>query len=117
MNDTSTPVGLTRRSFIKRSVVAAVAVSSMTIFSGLVNANLPGKGYGVKFEPPIIPCTMTKLANCQHVPERDANGNVIRVISLCDIKCSNSGAPQKHGVTCDENDDPIGFEVNNFRCE
>jgi hypothetical protein len=30
--------GLTRRSFIKRSVVAAVAVSSMTIFSGLVNA-------------------------------------------------------------------------------
>jgi len=29
---------LTRRSFIKRSVVAAVAASSLTIFSGLVNA-------------------------------------------------------------------------------
>jgi len=35
---TPSPSGLTRRSFIKRSVVAAVAVSSMTIFSGLVNA-------------------------------------------------------------------------------
>lgn len=31
--------GLTRRSFIKRSVVAAVAASSMTIFSGLVRAD------------------------------------------------------------------------------
>ncbi len=29
---------LTRRTFIKRSVVATVAISSMTIFSGLVNA-------------------------------------------------------------------------------
>jgi len=35
---TATPNGLTRRSFIKRSVVAAVAASSLTIFSGLVNA-------------------------------------------------------------------------------
>jgi hypothetical protein len=36
--DPATTNGLTRRSFVKRSVVAAVAVSSMTIFSGLVNA-------------------------------------------------------------------------------
>jgi hypothetical protein len=38
MNDIQSPSSITRRSFIKRSVVAAVAVSSMTIFSGLVNA-------------------------------------------------------------------------------
>jgi hypothetical protein len=38
MNEELPPSGLNRRSFIKRSVVAAVAVSSMTIFSGLVNA-------------------------------------------------------------------------------
>ena len=42
MNQDPPPTGTTRRSFIKRSVVAAVAVSSMTIFSGLVNATLPG---------------------------------------------------------------------------
>lgn len=39
MNDIQTSSSLTRRSFIKRSVVAAVAVSSMTIFSGLVRAS------------------------------------------------------------------------------
>lgn len=38
MNNPTNPSGTTRRSFIKRSVVAAVAVSSMSIFSGLVNA-------------------------------------------------------------------------------
>jgi hypothetical protein len=38
---------LTRRSFIKRSVVAAVAVSSMTIFSGLVDASTSGSSGGV----------------------------------------------------------------------
>lgn len=42
MNQNPFPTGTTRRSFIKRSVVAAVALSSMTIFSGLVNATLPG---------------------------------------------------------------------------
>jgi hypothetical protein len=31
--------GSTRRSFMKKSVVAAVAASSLTIFSGLVNAD------------------------------------------------------------------------------
>jgi hypothetical protein len=34
--------GISRRSFIKRSVVAAVAVSSMSVFSGLVSAVVPG---------------------------------------------------------------------------
>ena len=38
MNNDLPTSGSTRRSFIKRSVVAAVAVSTMTIFSGLVNA-------------------------------------------------------------------------------
>jgi hypothetical protein len=38
MNNTSAPQGVTRRSFIKRSVVASVAISSMTVFTGLVNA-------------------------------------------------------------------------------
>jgi len=36
------PSGHTRRSFMKTSVVAAVAVSSMTILSGLVNASEAG---------------------------------------------------------------------------
>lgn len=51
MNQSTDSGGTTRRSFIKRSVVAAVAVSSLTIFSGLVNANLPGGGY---------PCSISK---------------------------------------------------------
>jgi len=38
MNANQPTTGLTRRSFIKRSVVAAVALSTMTIFSGLVRA-------------------------------------------------------------------------------
>ena len=38
MNSSNNPTDTTRRSFIKLSVVAAVAVSSMTIFSGLVKA-------------------------------------------------------------------------------
>ena len=38
MNESSQPQLSTRRSFIKKSIVASVAVSSMTIFSGLVNA-------------------------------------------------------------------------------
>jgi len=42
MKTESSPSGLTRRSFIKRSVVAAVAASSMTIFSGLVEAGGAG---------------------------------------------------------------------------
>jgi uncharacterized membrane protein len=43
MNKEPSTNGLTRRSFIKRSVVAAVAVSSLTIFSGLVDARTEGK--------------------------------------------------------------------------
>lgn len=42
ITNSSTNSGLSRRSFIKRSVVAAVAVSSMTIFSGLVRAGGDG---------------------------------------------------------------------------
>lgn len=38
MNNELTKSGLSRRSFIKRSVVATVAVSTMGIFSGLVHA-------------------------------------------------------------------------------
>jgi hypothetical protein len=46
MNTQSSNNGVTRRSFIKRSVVAAVAVSTLSIFSGLVNAADPA-GYTV----------------------------------------------------------------------
>jgi hypothetical protein len=41
--------GLTRRSFVKRSVVAAAAASSMTIFSGLVDAAKPEGCYRTEF--------------------------------------------------------------------
>jgi hypothetical protein len=44
MEENHSTNGLTRRSFIKRSVVTAVAVSSITIFSGLVKAN-PATNY------------------------------------------------------------------------
>jgi hypothetical protein len=46
MNSNPSPSTITRRSFIKRSVVAAVAVSGITIFSGLVNAVEPEKASG-----------------------------------------------------------------------
>jgi hypothetical protein len=49
MNDIPSPRGTTRRSFIKRSVVAAVAVSSMTILSGLVKAIGEGSEYTCQF--------------------------------------------------------------------
>ncbi|QTN32415.1 twin-arginine translocation signal domain-containing protein [Akkermansiaceae bacterium] len=52
MNDIQTSSNLTRRSFIKRSVVAAVAVSSMTIFSGLVRAS------NYNPPPPPKPCVV-----------------------------------------------------------
>lgn len=48
---------LTRRSFVKHSIVAAVAVSSLTIFSGLVNAETEG-GSGNK-------CRIVKLSGTQ----------------------------------------------------
>ncbi len=48
MNDNGSSSNLTRRSFIKRSVVAGVAVSSMTIFSGLVNASVTHPSPSVK---------------------------------------------------------------------
>ena len=38
MKTEPSPSGLTRRSFIKRSVVAAVAAANLTILTGLVNA-------------------------------------------------------------------------------
>lgn len=47
-NEPSINSGLTRRSFIKRSVVATVALSTTTVFSGLANAglfDLGGLGY------------------------------------------------------------------------
>lgn len=45
MNNNSSSNSVTRRSFIKRSVVAAFAVSTLTIFSGLVRADQKNGGY------------------------------------------------------------------------
>ena len=60
MNTDSFPNGTTRRSFIKRSVVAAVAVSSMSIFSGLVHAVTPG-ATGTETNNAIITICTTNL--------------------------------------------------------
>jgi len=43
---TPSPSGLTRRSFIKRSVVAALATANLTIMSGLVDASAGTSGGG-----------------------------------------------------------------------
>ena len=49
-------IGSTRRSFMKKSVVAAVAASNLTIFSGLVDASEEqGSGNGA-------PCKLVKVA-------------------------------------------------------
>jgi hypothetical protein len=44
------PLGSTRRSFMKRSVVAAVAAGNLTVFSGLVNASSAGGSSEYYFE-------------------------------------------------------------------
>ena len=63
MNDHPSSTGLTRRSFIKRSVVAAVAVSSMTIFSGLVRAE--GEGGTETVCAQGTPCSIKKVKDGQ----------------------------------------------------
>jgi hypothetical protein len=61
MNTETSSNGTTRRSFIKRSVVAAVAVSTMTIFSGLVNAQTPAaSGTGTGGQTPCKSGTKTR---------------------------------------------------------
>ena len=93
MENEPTPNGLTRRSFIKRSVVAAVAVSSMTIFSGLVNASSSGSGYSPKKL-----CTLSKLTKCEPLSNEDGS-----VMMGCMAKCDPQGSrAERFQVECDE---------------
>ena len=62
MNDEYPPRCLARRSFIKTSVVAAVAASSICIFSGLVNAEQPGNSGGTT---PPAKCKLERATNCE----------------------------------------------------
>jgi hypothetical protein len=75
MNTEISNNGTTRRSFIKRSVVAAVAVSTMTIFSGLVNAQTPAASGTV----PAGTCRSGTKTKC----------------------CSKKFGSSDHGYTCD----------------
>jgi len=90
MNSSNPATGTTRRSFIKRSVVAAVAVSSLTIFSGLVNAageraNCYDLGVGTgrqcRLHPgPGILAGVFVCERCSddtYIMTCDANGNVL----------------------------------------
>jgi hypothetical protein len=93
MNAIPSPNGITRRSFIKRSVVAAVAVSSMTILSGLVNAQTSVTGSGT---PKGYHCSKRSGVAC-FKPENgpvDENGNAYWV-------CECSGDSNKRGI-CDK---------------
>jgi hypothetical protein len=96
ITDPSANSGLTRRSFIKRSVVAVVAVSSMTIFSGLVNATLPeSTGSGTACVPG-NPVPFTK---------KDTGTLVIldNGQNLWEYECEASGPPgccQSSSVVC-----------------
>lgn len=102
MNEELSSNGLTRRSFIKRSVVASVAVAGMTIFSGLVHAGsvqnpycsstanrathdgVQDKDYSCKIQPPADGSSCSEEVVCG----KDANGNDVKV--KCDsvvVKC------------------------------
>jgi anaerobic selenocysteine-containing dehydrogenase len=86
MNTNPAQTGLTRRSFIKRSVVAAVAVSSMTIFSGLVKAG----------DNPVYihirdGCELSKEADQWNFPDG---------VSIMVYKCWSSGAICNKDIEC-----------------
>lgn len=91
--------GTTRRCFIKRSVVAAVAVSSMTIFSGLVNAALPGStGTETKTK-----CTMERTKACEEGTgwRRQPDGTMKPYhYWMCFYKCS--GKNGEYSIYCDK---------------
>jgi anaerobic selenocysteine-containing dehydrogenase len=96
MNDNPRSNGITRRSFIKRSVVAAVAASSMTIFSGLVNAQTSTFGSSTTTTPNGYHCSKRTGVACIK-PEGgpvDENGNAYWV-------CDCSGDSNKKGI-CDK---------------
>ena len=105
-------LGSTRRSFLKKSTVAAVAASSVTIFSGLVNA-AEAEGSG---------CKLVKVAGpqgvCKGWDDRDWYSSSTRdgqSIFGCIVSCSPANNnPNAHGegtflVVCT----PNGVPVNN----
>jgi anaerobic selenocysteine-containing dehydrogenase len=93
------PSGLTRRSFIKRSVVAAVAVSSMTIFSGLVRAS---KDYQPEEEDPS--CAYSSWTKKWH--EEDGVCYIIHVIDECHGRPGNWRTRSRECVVNCKNGDP-----------
>jgi hypothetical protein len=94
MNNDTSSSGLTRRSFIKRSVVAAVAVSSMTIFSGLVNADLPGAtGTETIVDPRGWRCGLNMEWFMNVVEDTKASGK-------CRYECFDSGEGAKFRYWC-----------------
>jgi len=81
--------GLTRRSFIKRSVVAAVATSSMTIFSGLVNA---AEEYDSCVKG--LPCVLEMIDT--------GIGNFIdgQLHWIAECRCDTAGCCQRSSISC-----------------
>ncbi len=119
ITDSSTNSGLSRRSFIKRSVVAAVAASSMTIFSGLVNA-------GNESPSPASKCKMEKLSGasgqCRNQQSRIWDVNLKKyvlvgpILFLCEVSCNpKPNTPDSNGnprlgsfqVECDQQGNPL----------
>jgi len=84
-----TNTGHTRRSFINRSIVAAVATSSMTIFSGLVNAageyDSCAKG---------LPCVLEMIDT--------GIGNFIdgQLHWIAECRCDTAGCCQRSSIYC-----------------
>lgn len=101
-------IGSTRRSFMKKSVVAAVAASHVTIFSGLVDATGSQQGSGTDWGAG-EPCIMVTE------PQLDADGNQIflhcyfpdpagecdGVCYIIDDEWPNEGQWKKKFVDCD----------------
>lgn len=86
--------GITRRSFIKRSTVAAIAASNLAIFSGIVNAydESPSPGSSSGNCSPIYPAVGDK---CHHYSTMHMKG------WYCDCLV-NGGRKILHVAKCDD---------------
>jgi hypothetical protein len=101
MNGQRQAQGITRRSFIKRSVVAAVAVSNLAVLSGLVNAADDGSEYKD------IPRRKDPYSSCRVQNPFDTELNVHRCFYVnVDINCG------KTAICGDQLDDLGEQEVN-----
>ena len=80
--------GITRRSFIKRSTVAAIAASHLMMFTGLVNAVEESPS---PFETGLLPPNCSVVKDPRKVDFSIGHGEYERIEKLTECWCSDNG--------------------------